>query len=167
MAGGVTGIVSLLTLLFLTDLFADLPQATLGALVLVSALGLFSLGPLNEIRAIHLRGFLLGLVTLVSVLALGVLEGVLVGVTTSMLMLVHALDHPDIRVVDDAGDRLVVRVIGGLYFANAQRFRRAMLALVEEHEPHELVIDLSAVPGIDVTTLTLLGPSTASSPPAE
>jgi hypothetical protein len=44
MAGAVTGVVSLLTMLFLTDLFADLPQATLGALVLVSALGLFSWG---------------------------------------------------------------------------------------------------------------------------
>jgi len=124
--------------------------------VLVSALGLFSLGPLNEIRAIHLRGYMLGLVTLVSVLALGVLEGVLVGVVTSMLMLVHALDHPDIRVVERTRRRLVVRVIGGLYFANAQRFRRTLLALVDEHHPHELVVDLSAVPGIDVTTLTLL-----------
>jgi len=156
MAGAVTGVVSLLTMRFLTDLFADLPQATLGAIVLVSALGLFSLGPLNEIRAIHLRGYMLGLVTLVSVLALGVLEGVLVGVVTSMLMLVHALDHPDIRVVERTRRRLVVRVIGGLYFANAQRFRRTLLALVDEHHPHELVVDLSAVPGIDVTTLTLL-----------
>jgi sulfate permease, SulP family len=104
LAGAVTGIVALLTLLFLTGVFADLPQATLGALVLVSALGLFSLQPLNEIRAIHLRGYVLGLVTLVAVLALGVLEGVLAGVVTSMILLVHALDHPDIRVADDAGD---------------------------------------------------------------
>ena len=146
MAGAVTGVVSLLTMLFLTDLFADLPQATLGAIVLVSALGLFSLGPLNEIRAIHLRGYMLGLVTLVSVLALGVLEGVLVGVVTSMVMLVHALDHPDIRVVEHTGGRLVVRVIGGLYFANAQRFRRTLVALVDERHPHELVVDLSRSP---------------------
>jgi MFS superfamily sulfate permease-like transporter len=82
-AGAFTGVVALLTLLFLTGVLADLPQATLGALVVVSALGLVSLGPLREIGAIHHRGYRLGLVTLVAVLALGVLDGVLVGVLTS------------------------------------------------------------------------------------
>ncbi len=120
-AGAISGVVALLTLLFLTGLFAELPQATLGALVLVSALGLVSLAPLRAIGAIHRPGYVLGLLTLVSVLALGVLQGVLVGVLASMLMLVHALNHPDIRVLEPR--------------AGARR-PRTRLVLLREHPAH-------------------------------
>jgi MFS superfamily sulfate permease-like transporter len=157
LAGGFTAIVALLTLLFLTDVLADLPQATLGALVMVSALGLVSLGPLRQIGAIRRRGYRLGLVTLVAVLALGVLDGVLVGVLTSMLLLVHWLNHPDMRVFD-AGEVLVIRVLGPLYFANVQRARQRVLGLVDSRDepPRILLVDMSAVPGLDITALMLL-----------
>ena len=49
-------------------------------------------------------------------------------------MLVHALNHPDIRVLD-RGRVLVVRVVGSFYFANIQRVRRELLALVDAEQP--------------------------------
>jgi sulfate permease, SulP family len=146
-AGAVTAIVTLLTLLFLTGLFADLPQATLGALVLVSAIGLVQLGPLREIGAIHPRGGVLGLLTMLGVLTLGVLQGVLIGVLASMLLLVHALNHPHIERLEN-GD---LKVHGPLYFANVQRVRRRVLEL----DPNP-VLDMSAVTGIDVTAAAIL-----------
>ena len=142
-AGAVTGPVALLTVLFLTGVFADLPQATLGALVFVSAIGLVTLEPLHGMAVIHRRGYLLGLLTLVSVLALGVLQGVLVGVLASMLSIVHALNHPDIRVLSDDGDTLVLRIVGPLYFANMQRVRAHLNQLVDEHHPRVLEIEMS------------------------
>jgi sulfate permease, SulP family len=141
-AGAVTAAVTLLTLLFLTGLFADLPQATLGALVLVSAIGLVQLEPLRRIGEIHRQGVVLGLITMLGVLTLGVLHGVLVGVLASMLALVHALNHPLIERLDDGA----LRIHGPLYFANVQRVRRQVLAL--DPDP---VLDMSAVTGIDVT----------------
>ena len=72
--------------------------------------------------------------TFAGVLALGVLEGVLVGVLVSMLSLVHALDNPDIRVVE-RGEVLTLRLIGSLYFGNVQRVRRRILALVDAAAP--------------------------------
>ena len=155
LAGAVTAAVALLTLLFLTGVFADLPQATLGALVLVSALGLVALEPLRAIGRIRRPGYLLGLVTLVSVLVLGVLGGVLVGVLVSMGMLVHALDHPDIRVVE-RGEVLTLRLIGSLYFGNTQRVRRRILELVDAERPQVLLLDLTGMPNIDVTALSIL-----------
>ena len=148
-AGIVTAVVTALTLLFLTGLFADLPQATLGALVLVSALGLVAVEPLRQIGRIHHNGVWLGLVTLVAVLALGVLEGVLVGVLASMLSLVHHLNHPRIERLDDGA----IKITGPLYFANVQRARREVLALAGEDE---LVLDMSDVNGIDVTAAIVL-----------
>lgn len=146
-AGAVTGAAGVLTLLLLTDLLADLPQATLGALVLVSALGLVQLEPLRRIGHIHRRGVVLGLLTMLGVLTLGVLQGVLIGVLASMLLLLHALDHPLIDRTEDGA----IRVHGPLYFANVQRVRRRIFEL--DPDP---VLDMSAVTGVDVTAAQIL-----------
>jgi len=149
LAGAVTGVLGILTVLFLTGLFADLPQATLGSLVLVSAIGLVALEPLRQLAQINRTGILLGLLTLVSVLFLGVLEGVLVGVLASMMSLIHALNHPRLERLEDGA----VRVTGPLYFANVQRVRRQAAELAGEDD---LVLDLSRVHGIDVTAALVL-----------
>ena len=85
-------------------------------------------------------------------------QGVLVGVLASMIMLVHALNNPDIRIVSHDGGVLVVRVVGSFYFANIQRVRRRLLELVDasEEPPQLLVLEMSAVSGIDVTALGIL-----------
>ena len=113
-----------------------------------------ALEPLRAIGRIRPPGYALGLVTLVSVLVLGVLGGVLVGVLVSMGMLVHALDHPDIRVVE-RGEVLTLRLIGSLYFGNVQRVRRRILALVDAERP-QVLLDMTGMPGIDVTALSIL-----------
>ncbi|MDA0183422.1 SulP family inorganic anion transporter [Solirubrobacter phytolaccae] len=146
-AGALTALVTLATLLFLTSVFADLPQATLGALVLVSAVGLIQLEPFRQIGEIHRRGVALGLLTMLGVLTLGVLQGVLVGVLASMLSLVHALNHPQVTRLE-TGE---IKVVGPLYFANVQRVKRRVLEL--DPEP---VLDMSAVHGIDVTAALVL-----------
>jgi high affinity sulfate transporter 1 len=165
LAGASSAVVGALLLLFFTDLFADLPQATLGALVLVAALGLVDVDALRRIRSAREVGFVAGLITLVGVLALGVLDGVLIGVLASMLLLVHSLDRPAIPVLgrrpgsatwralaDHPGDEtvpglLVVRVVGPIYFANAQRLRRRLLDLIggAPERPRHFLMDMAAV----------------------
>ncbi len=148
-AGAVTGVVGVLAVLFLTGLFADLPQATLGALVLVSAIGLVQLEPLRRVGQIHRPSVVMGLLTLVGVLTLGVLQGVLVGVIASMIMIVHQLNHPPIVRLEDGA----IKITGPLYFANIQRVKRRALELAGDDE---LVLDLSSVNGIDVTAALVL-----------
>jgi sulfate permease, SulP family len=79
LAGMVTALVVVLTLLFLTPLFENLPQATLGAVVIVAVVGLVDLAALG------------------GVLVLGVLGGVLLAVLVSMLTLMHGVNHPPSR----------------------------------------------------------------------
>jgi len=129
--------VVVLTLLFLTPLFEQLPQATLGAVVMVAVVGLVDLAALGRVRQVRVRDFGLAVVALTGVLVLGVLPGVLLAVLVSVLTLIHGANHPPIEVLGrrpGSGhwrdlDRhpggvtvpglLVLRPVAPLYFANA------------------------------------------------
>lgn len=175
-AGVVTVGVVVLTLLFLTPLFETLPQATLGAVVIVAVAGLVDLEVLRRIRELRVRDFRLALVALAGVLVLGVLQGVLLAVIVSMLTLVYGTNHPPIELLGrmpgtrswrdlarHPGDEtvpglMVVRPVASIYFANGPRVRRRLLDLVDAAAPRPevLLLDLGAVPDVDVTALEVL-----------
>jgi sulfate permease, SulP family len=158
LAGVVTAAVTVLALTLLAPLLADLPQAILGAIVLVAAIGLVQLAPLRRIRAIRRRDFWLGLVALAGVLALGVLRGVLEAVLISLLVLLHELNHPRILAGERAPGLLVVRPEGRLFFANARRVvdRIAAIAADRRPQPRVLLLDVGAVNDLDMTALERL-----------
>jgi sulfate permease, SulP family len=158
LAGVVTAAVTVLALTVLAPLLADLPQAILGAIVLVAAFGLVNLAPLRRIRIIRRRDFWLGLVALVGVLVLGVLRGVLEAVLISLLVLLHELDHPRIVAGERAPGLLVVRPEGRLFFANARRVldRIATIAADRRPQPRVLLLDVGAVNDLDMTALERL-----------
>lgn len=156
LAGAVTAGVALLTVLFLTGLFEALPQATLGAVVIVAAAGLVDLEAIRMLGRIRGSALLVASATGFAVLLLGVLDGVLFGVILSMLGLVRELNRPEIDVLDRPGDdELVVRIAGPVYFANVGNFHSRLLELVDAAPvpPRTLVLDLLAVLDTDVTTL--------------
>jgi high affinity sulfate transporter 1 len=155
LAGGVTAGVALLTVLFLTGLFEALPQASLGAVVIVAAAGLVDLEAIRALGRIRGSAIVLASATVFGVLLLNVLDGVLIGVLLSMVGLISRLNHPDLVVVGEGGDRLVVRVLGPLYFANVGNANSRLLELVDSRadRPRTLVLDLVGVPDVDVTTL--------------
>jgi sulfate permease, SulP family len=154
LAGVVTAAVTVLALTLLAPLLADLPQAILGAIVLVAAIGLVNLAPLRRIRAIRQRDFCLGLVALV----LGVLRGVLEAVVISLLVLLHELDHPRIVAGERAPGLLVIRPEGRLFFADARRVvdRIAAIAADRRPQPRVVLLDLSAVNDLELTALERL-----------
>jgi sulfate permease, SulP family len=174
-AGLVTAALTALVLLFLAALLSLIPEATLGAIVLVAALGLVDTTDLREIAAIRRSDLAMGLVTLGAVLLLGVIQGLFVGVIASMLALLWRLNHPPVLVlarnrVDGSyrdvarheGDEhvpglLIVRIESSLYFGNAQRIFDRVAALVTEAEPRPqvLVLDMSAVADIDTTAIVV------------
>jgi MFS superfamily sulfate permease-like transporter len=163
-------------LLFLTPQFENLPEATLGAVVIVAVAGLVDLEALRRIREIRVRDFGLALVALAGVLVLGVLQGVLLAVVVSMLTLVYGANHPPIEVLGrkpgtsfwrDRGRHpddetvpglMVIRPVAGIYFANAPRLRRRLLDLVDAAapQPDVLLVDFGAVPDVDISALDLL-----------
>jgi high affinity sulfate transporter 1 len=168
-AGGVA-----LTLLFLGPLIGLMPQATLGALVLIAAAGLINLGDFRAIARVRWEELGWAAVALVGVVVLGTLQGILVAVAVSMLTLLYHANHPPVYALgrkpgtdvfrplgDHPGDEvlpglLMVRVEGRLHFASAPRTGDTLRALIQKALPRVLVLDLGAVPDIEYTALNML-----------
>jgi high affinity sulfate transporter 1 len=163
-----------LTLLFLSPLVSQMPQAVLGALVLVAAAGLIKPVDFRAIGRIRREELAWAIVALVGVVLLGTLEGILVAVAVSLLTLLHHANHPPVygvgrkpatdefRSLEQHPDDetipglLIIRTEGRLHFASAPRTTETFWHLIEETQPRVLILELSAVPDIEYTALTML-----------
>jgi len=136
-------------LLFLTGLFRNLPIPILAAVVLVAASGLIDIRALDRMRRASPPEYRIALLAGVSVLLLGMLRGLFVGVIASVVMLIARAAHPPTAVLgrapgtasfsdmahapdnEEIPDVLVFRVDGAIFFANASFVRAAVTAAVE------------------------------------
>jgi SulP family sulfate permease len=174
-AGLVVAAVAALTLLFLAPVFDNLAEATLGALVIVAASSLIDAAGLTRIYRLRRRDFGLAAAALGGVLLFGSLQGVLIGVLLSVLVLFYEANRPPLLVLgrrrgtadfrdhaahpDDEtwADLLILRPLGTIYFANARRLLDRELELINERHapPRAVLVDYSAVPDADVTAMDL------------
>ena len=143
--GGLLGVV----LLFLTGVFSELPEATLAAVVLVAVKGLIDIPALKRIFDLSKPEFLAAMLTLGGVLAIGMLEGILIGATFSLLSLAYRASKPQIDVLGQVPGAdafgsvtrhpnyaqvpgvLIMRVDGGVFYANADVVQEHILGLIE------------------------------------
>ena len=162
------------TLLFLAPLISLMPQATLGALVLVAAAGLIKIGEFQRIARFRTTELLWALVALAGVVVLGTLEGIVVAVMVSMASLIYQVNRPPVYAVgrkpgtdvfrplaDHPDDEtfpglLLLRSEGTLYFASAPRAIERFREALRQVQPRVLVLDCSAIPNIEYTALGLL-----------
>ena len=70
----------ILTLLFLTPLFTNLPETILAALIINALWHTVAARKLHTARLVSRPEFILGLLTFAGVILIGVLQGVLIGV---------------------------------------------------------------------------------------
>jgi SulP family sulfate permease len=150
--------VVVLVLTVLTGVLEDLAQATLGALVVVAAVGLTRPAELRMIARVRTRDFVLALVSLAGVLVLGVLNGILVAVFASIAVLAYQANRPPVDVVHEEDGVLVLRPRGRLYFANIRRTAERITAAVGHREPRPAVVilDVVAVPDLEITAVAAL-----------
>jgi high affinity sulfate transporter 1 len=83
-------------LLFLTGLFRTLPDAVLAAVVLVAVAGLIDIAELRHLWRASRLDFAAAAVALAGVLLMGVLDGVLIAVLASILMLLARVSRPHV-----------------------------------------------------------------------
>jgi SulP family sulfate permease len=166
-----TALTVALTLLVLAPLVSLIPDPALAALVLVAAAGLINVEEFRAIGQYRTTELIWALVAFGGVLLLGVLEGILVAVTLSILMLLHAANHPpayavgrkpgaDIfRSLEDHPDDetfpglLIMRTEGWMNFASMPNAREKLRQLLMEHEPRVAILECSAIPDIEYTAL--------------
>lgn len=174
-AGLVTAAVVVATLLFMAPLFGLMPHPTLAAVVVIASIGLISPAEFRVILKIRTMEFRWALIAVVGVLLLGTLKGILVAVLVSLVALIiranlhplHVLgrkpgtnvfrplssEHPEDETFPGL---LMLRPEGAIYFVNAPRIGQKMRTLINEFTPRVLMMDMSAVPDLEVTALRML-----------
>ena len=154
----------LLTMLFLAGLFDSLPGATLGAVVIDAMVGLITLRDAKRYYAVNRADWVFFLGAGLGILFFGIIQGVLIGVVLSLLLLIWHSSRTSVRElrIDPASGTfhvrarheglepvsgvLVVRVDGPLFFADADRFRARVDELLQDAPAvHGLVIDATAI----------------------
>ncbi len=158
MAAIATAATVIVTLVFLAPLFSQLPQAALGALVFVAAIGLVDVASVRTIFTVQRRDGVLCLIAALAVVSLGALDGILVAVLISSLTLLYEGSRQPVAVLEivpaeaprhrrvPAG-MIVLKPRSQLYFANAQRFRREVRTAISNapEPPSVLLLDAADI----------------------
>jgi SulP family sulfate permease len=171
----VTAAVALATLLFFAPMMELMPQATLAAVVIVYSLGLIQPQEFMVILRIRRMEFVWALTACLGVVLLGTLQGILVAIVVSLLALLNLAAHPQVyslgrkpgsNVFRPRSDEhpedetypglLMVRPVGGIFFANAQGIGEQLWELVDAHNPRVLALDFRAVPDIEYSALKMM-----------
>lgn len=164
----------LLTLLFFSGLLAEMPEATLGALVIVAAAGLIKPRDFAGIGRVHRRELGWALVAFLGVIFLGTLQGIAVAVIVSLASLLHTANHHEVYelgrqpgtglwrpLAEHPGDETlpglcILRTEGLLYFANVERVAARAEALLRDEAAQVLIFDAGAVPDLEYTAVRRL-----------
>jgi MFS superfamily sulfate permease-like transporter len=135
----VNAVLVILTLLFLMPFFQNLPQATLGAIVIYAMIRMLDVSYFRRLYRISRSEFWYSMAAFLGELFLGTLPGVLLGVTLSVLVLIRRVTRPGTAVIGRMPDKtyrdvtrypdaetvpglLIYRFDSVLFFSNAEYF---------------------------------------------
>jgi high affinity sulfate transporter 1 len=173
MAGLMAAVLTIITLLFLTGLFFNLPEATLGAIVVHAVWNLIDFGKLKRMWNVRKEDFWAASFSIGGVLMFGVLEGILIGIVLSLLILIYRASFPTATELGrvDVGDRhtyvsldefpqaaetpevVVHRFNADLIFSNADTFADSVVQMLYQADPpgRVAVIDCEMMADMDMT----------------
>jgi SulP family sulfate permease len=165
-----------MSLLFLTGLLRNLPEAVLAAIVLVAVSSFIKIPDFRRLWQISRIEFLVAIVAFVAVLFLGILKGVMFAAVASILFLLHHMANPHVAPLGriPGSERFtditrhpdnelfpgifMFRVEAPLLYFNVENIDRTVLRYVDTAaSPVRLVIcDLSTSPYIDAAGARML-----------
>ena len=167
----VAAVFCLLTLIFLTPLFRNMPEPTLAAIVIAAMLHLTKPHYLRELFVRSRWSFMNAVIVIGAELTLGVMHGIALGVVLSLLVLIYVTSHPqgavlgqlpgteayrDVRRHPEARTfpgLLIWRVGGDLFFASVGQMEAGLKRSLAEIRPpiKHVLLDMGAVNFIDVS----------------
>jgi len=184
-SGLIVASLTIVTLLFLTGLFENLPEATLAAVVIAAVIELVNYRPLARLYRLytsdlrHIYGLATRADLIAAVAALGgvlifdTLPGLFIGIGVSVLLIVYRASRPHVAVLGrppgtqhwvdvdrhtdavTSHDVVVVRPEAELFYANADNVHAAISSHITTGT-RAVVLDLESVPVIDVTATDML-----------
>jgi len=176
LSGLVAAVITLLVALFFTGLLRNLPQPVLAAIILVAVTGLVQVDTLRHIWRFSRTEFAVSMAALFGVLGSGLLNGVLLGVVISLVLLLRRASRPRVTELgrvpgttyfaditrhpenERVSDVVVARTEGALLYFNVDRVRDRLSALVSEHPspPRLVVLFMGNVPHVDLAGVEFL-----------
>ncbi|MFD2203056.1 SulP family inorganic anion transporter [Shivajiella indica] len=177
-AGAKTGLASIfsailivLTLLFFTGLFYNLPSAILAAVVLVAVSGLIDFKEPIHLWHKDKSDFAMLIATFIITLTLGIETGIIAGMVLSLLVVIYRASRPHMAQLGrvpgtnifrnvkrfknliESDDLLIIRVDGPIYFANVE-FIKDKVDKWLSNKPKKvrmIVFNMESVTNIDST----------------
>lgn len=170
------GILVLFTLLFLTPLFEVLPLPLLAAIIVVSVSNLVDIKELRFLIKTKRRDAFVAFITFAGVLVIGIQEGILIGLVTSVLALLLKMSKPtvaELGLMPDTRDFknkqrfseaqiipgvLILRVDAPFSFVNAEFFKNYILnkSMNGNDAPKYVIIDGTTIGDLDVSAMDSL-----------
>jgi sulfate permease, SulP family len=165
------------TVLLLTPLFTNLPEAVLAALIIHAVSHLWKVADLRRYYRLRPVEFWSALVTMLGVITLDVLPALVIGIAAMLLLVVYHASlphvvrlgrvpgehgaygalarHPDYEQVPGV---LLLRLESPLFYANATPVRDRVKALVGRTDPppRAVVLDAGASDQLDITSAEML-----------
>lgn len=149
LAAIISAVLIILTLLFLTPLFYYLPKAILASVIMVAVFGLIDYKEALHLWKSNRSDFWILMVTFIATLALGIEQGIGIGVILSLAMIIYRTSKPHIAELGNVpgtifyrnknrfdnvsiqNDILIVRIDAQMYFANSNYIRESIEALLQ------------------------------------
>ncbi|MBF0439868.1 MAG: SulP family inorganic anion transporter [Magnetococcales bacterium] len=162
----------LLFLYFLTGLISLLPKVALGAILIVTALGMLEIKAMIDLYRIDRFEFFMAMMVILAILIAGVVPGILLGLLISLIGMIVELSRPGDAVLcrqgpgkkfHDLGDMvhsgeslpglIIYRLYAPLIFANARHVMNRLRHLVTDAPTPVkwLVIDAQSITDMDIT----------------
>ena len=165
-----------LTLAFLTPLFYYLPMAALAAIIIVAAMGLVDVQEIRYLFETRRREGAIALFTFACTLALGIQEGILLGVGASIVAVLYRVSRPNVAELGHVRETrsyhdiqrykeahpiegiLLLRVDAAFSFANAEYFKDFILGKSrrDKHAIQAVVVDGASINDLDTTAAETL-----------
>ncbi|MBV9941545.1 MAG: SulP family inorganic anion transporter [Solirubrobacterales bacterium] len=173
----IAAVLVVITVLVLTPLFKNLPEAVLAALIVHAVSHLWKVAEMRRYYELRQVEFWLALATLLGVITIDVLPGLIIGVSAMLLLVIYHASKPHIGSLGRARDEpgaygdvgrhpgyevvpgtVVLRLESPLFYANATPVRDHIKRLVGASEPlpRALIIDTGANDRLDITAAEML-----------
>jgi SulP family sulfate permease len=169
LASMASGVIVLLTLLFLAPLFSDLPKPVLAALIIDAVvMGMMDVAEMRRLARVQRFDFWLAMTAILGTLAFGVLAGVVFGIGLALLWLISVTTRPAMPLLGRRGGTTVfreltefpddeqfpgiavVRLDGGLFFATSDALDERVRQVIQSTpEVTCLVLDCSSISFVD------------------
>ena len=176
LAGGISGLFILVVLVFFTSLFFNLPETILAAIVIFAIRGLLDIPHLRLIYNFSRIEFAIAILTLLSVLIFGTIQGLIIGIIFSLLVIINNIKKPYITILGQVSGTdnykdiknhpktiqipgvLIIKLEGSQIFLNADNIKNKIINLLD-HEYKDtklIVLDLKSTSFIDITGIEML-----------